>query len=79
LLHREHLQAQSLPQDEDVNPTGIARRETPASPDKWRFPITTSPVAYIAHRPGTTQAAVDSVWTAMYESNQRYNNHNNKL
>jgi hypothetical protein len=31
------------------------------------------------HRQGITCDDVDSMWTPMYESNQRYNNHNKSL
>jgi hypothetical protein len=33
---------------------------------------------FAVHRAGTTWPVVDSVWTAMYESNQRSNRLNNK-
>src|SRR5882757_9973103 len=35
-------------------------------------------IGFALHRVGTTARAVDSVWTPMYESNQRSNNLNNE-
>lgn len=62
-----------------VNPPGFHRYEPAGSSDKPHFLDRFKRTAFAPHSHGITYQDVDSMWTLMYESNQRCKNHNKSL